>query len=228
MNMDIVVYHKNEESNGLLPQPLRCLIVGPSGSGKTNLLLNFIYNRVGLLYKNIYVFSRSIEQSAYVDLQRHYENVEREVGKRVAYFFSNCDDLIQLDDCEPHSLVIFDDCLLEKQTKIKDYFIRGRHKDISCIYLSQSYGKVDMQVIRNNVNLLCIFNLNRYYTKKVYDDFVGSDMTIKQFEALCKKCWDSPHGFISINNTKKVQNGKYKFNLKKDFSTSDICKRPTT
>lgn len=162
------------------------------------------------MFKNLYVFSRSIEQPAYVELRKHYTNVEKKVNTRLAYFFSTCEDLIPLDDCKPNSLVVFDDCITDEQSKIKEYFTRGRHKNVSCVYLSQSYGRVDMQVIRNNVNLLCVFSQNRHYTKRIYDDFVGSDMTYDAFRSVCKKCWDVEHGFIVIDTTLKLHQGKYK------------------
>lgn len=212
--MDIKVYHKengtNKESN-----QLRCLFVGSSGSGKTNLMLNFIYNKEGLKFRNLYVFSRSIEQPAYVELQKFCEKIEKKLKRKVGYFYSSCDDLIPLDECENNSLVVFDDCIMDKQKKIKEFFTRGRHKKISCIYLSQSYGMVDMQVIRNNINLLCVFEQNRHYTKRIYDDFVGLDMSFEEFQQMCRKCWTLAHGFISIDMRLKRCDGKYKCMLNK-------------
>jgi len=212
--MDIVPYHQETIENNLLPHPIRCLIVGSSGSGKTNLLLNFIYNKDGIIFKNLYVFSKSIEQPAYVELRQRYSDAEKKLKKTITQFYSNCEDLPSLEQCKPNSLVVFDDCIMEKQDDIKQYFIRGRHKKLSCVYLSQSYGRVDMQVIRNNVNMLCVFKQNKHYTKRIYDDFVGSDMSISDFEKMCKLCWDEPFGFISINMTKKPHSGKYMFKLK--------------
>ena len=215
--MEINIYCKDGEEvvEGVFPKPLRCLIVGPSGCGKTNLLLNFIYNRDGITFKHLYIFSRSIEQSAYMELQKHYKTIEKKLGYKVAYFFSDCVDLVPLDECKPNSLVVFDDCLLDEQSKIKDYFIRGRHKNVSCVYLSQSYSRVDMQVIRNNINLLSTFQQNKHYTKRIHEDFVGSDMTLSEFEKICQRCWKQPHGFLSIDTTRKAHAGKYKCMLNK-------------
>lgn len=221
--MEINVYCKDGEGmvEGIFPKPLRCLIVGSSGCGKTNLLLNFIYNKDGVTFKHLYIFSRSIEQPAYVELRKHYESVEKTLknADKIAYFFSDCNNLVSLDECKPSSLVVFDDCLLDEQSKIKDYYIRGRHKNISCVYLSQSYGRVDMQVIRNNVNLLCVFQQNKHYTKRIHEDFVGSDIALREFEKLCRRCWKEPHGFVSINTTRKVRTGKYKCMLNKTVFT---------
>lgn len=208
--MNITVYYKEENFNTLLPQPLRAILVGSSGSGKTNLLLNLIYKREsGLKFTNLYVFSKSLEQRSYLDLKKHYKKVEDKIGEQISYFYNSCEDLISVDECEENSLVIFDDCLMEEQTKIKDYFIRGRHKNISCIYLSQSYSHLDLRVIRNNVNFLCIFRQNKYYTKRIFEDYVGSEMTLDQFENLCYRCWNIPFGFLTIDMRKKPHNGKY-------------------
>ena len=43
---------------------------------------------------------------------------------------------------EDKNLMIFDDLLLEKQNKCKCYYIRGRHSNVDCFYLSQNYFKL--------------------------------------------------------------------------------------
>lgn len=217
--MDITAYYEEEKNCSLLPMPLRLLIVGSSGCGKTNLLLNLIYKKEsGLKFKHLYVFSKSLEQRAYSDLRKQYENVESKIGQKFSHFYGTCEELIPIDECESNSLVVFDDCLMEEQMKIKDYFIRGRHKNISCIYLSQSYSRVDIQVIRNNLNVLCVFRQNKHYTTRIYEDFVGSDMPLAPFESICKKCWDIPYGFLTVDMTKKTHNGKYKCMLKRHLN----------
>ena len=214
--MEIVSYYEEKFEDKILPQPLRCLIIGSSGSGKTNLLTNFIYNEGGITFKKLYVLSKSIHQPVYIKLKEYYNKIEEKLKTTIAYFFTNCDDLPSLDECYPNSLIVFDDCLMGKQDKIKDYFIRSRHKNISCIYLSQCFVKVDRQVIRNNINFICIFKQNSHYTKSIYNEFVGGDMTFKQFMQICTRCWKKPYGFLSIN----IVNGKYMENLKNEIKIS--------
>lgn len=189
-------------------QPIRLLIIGSSGSGKTTLLLNFIYKRL-IPYSNLYIFSKSLEQPSYQILQKRFKNIEFNIKKKISYFYGSCEDIISLNDCKPNSLIVFDDCILENQDKIKEYFVMGRHKNISCIYLSQCYSKVDIQLIRNNLNMLCIFKQNEHYMKKIYNSFVGTDMNFNQFKEICNDCWQENYGFLTINMTLKPKEGKY-------------------
>ena len=53
--------------------------------------------------------------------------------------------------------MIFDDLLLEKQNKCECYYIRERHSNVDCIYLSQNYFKLPRQTIRENANFICLF-----------------------------------------------------------------------
>lgn len=97
--MEITVYNTTENNFDLIPKLIRALWVGSSGSGKTNLLLNLIRDKKGIKFKHLFVFSKSIEQPAYSDLRKWYENVERKTKTNIAYFYNNCDDLITLDEC---------------------------------------------------------------------------------------------------------------------------------
>ena len=53
------------------------------------------------------------------------------------------DEVLALDELPSgnQKLVVFDDFLCEKQNRLIDYFIRGRNKNCSVIYLSQSFYK---------------------------------------------------------------------------------------
>jgi hypothetical protein len=196
----------------MFPSPLRCLIVGTSGCGKTTLLYNLIIKNWGIPFQYLYIFFKSLEQHIYQGLKKEYEKLSAaEEDGEIAYFFNSCEELISVDKCEPNSLVVFDDCVnVQQQQIIKDYFVRGRHKNISYIYLTQSYTKVDRQLIRNNINFLCVFKKSLKYTRDIYDEYVGSDFTFERFKEVCNSCWNEDYGFLTIDTTKKLNNGRYR------------------
>jgi hypothetical protein len=78
------------------------------------------------------------------------------------------DSIPDVDELEKvvheHHLVCFDDMLLEKtQTEIGKYYIRGRKKNRSVIYLSQAYAQVGATVlpnIRRNSNYVALFRIS--------------------------------------------------------------------
>lgn len=183
---------KNPKS--MFPLPLRCLILGKSGSGKTTVLWNII-TKYWVPYENLYIFTKSIDQPIYDNLKEIFENL----NEIETHFYDDCDDIISVDECKPNSLVIFDDCLLEKQKSIKEYFVRSRPKNISCIYLSQNYRLVDLQVIRTNLNFTIIFKQDPPYVKKIWEDLFSRDKTLEEFKNLCNKSWKNEYGFVSIN-----------------------------
>ena len=62
---------------------------------------------------------------------------------------------------EDKNLMIFDDLLLEKQNTCESYYIRGRHSNVDCFYLSQNYFKLPRQTIRENANFICLFSQDK-------------------------------------------------------------------
>ena len=74
-------------------------------------------------------------------------------------FFETASDMPDPRELDPEDkiLMIFDDLLLERQNKCECYYIRGRHSNVDCFYLSQNYFKLPRQTIRENFNFICLF-----------------------------------------------------------------------
>jgi hypothetical protein len=157
----------------------------------------------------LFIFSKSLKQDVYQEFKKLYEKLSNKEGKEIAYFLNNCEELISLDDCKPNSLIIFDDWVnIQQQHIIRDYFVRGRHKNISCVCSSQSYRKVDNELIGSNANILCIFIQNPKQIKNIYDEFVGSDFPFEKFKEICISSWNEDYGFLTINTTKRKNDGQ--------------------
>ena len=161
--MEIPNYEPASDSSNytqLLPympsNTFRMLICGPSGCGKTNTLMHMLYKL--LFYDKIYLYAKNLEQPKYRDLLETFAPISEEVGYDVIEVSS--DEIIPLDglDEDNQKIVIFDDFVCEKNQKpLVDYFIGGRTKNCSVIYLSQSYYLTPKH-IRVNCTHFCIFD----------------------------------------------------------------------
>jgi len=74
-------------------------------------------------------------------------------------FYESADDAPDPTGLSPKhkNLMIFDDLLLQKQNKCEAYYVRGRHSNCDCLYLSQNYFKLTRQTIRENANFFVCF-----------------------------------------------------------------------
>lgn len=201
---EIVNSHKH---GVLLPNSIRCIICGPSNCGKTNVLISLLEDPNGLRFENIYLYSLSLYQPKYVYLQHLFEQIS-EIG---FFTFSSNDEVIPPDNAKPNSLFIFDDVITQKQNNIKSYFCMGRHNNIDCFYLTQSYAHIPKHLIRENANFIILFKQDDLSLKHVYSDFgLSADMSFDMFRNMCKACWSQKYGFLVLDSDRAVDNGKYR------------------
>jgi hypothetical protein len=124
-------------------------------------------------------------------------------------FASDVPDPRELNE-KNNNLMIFDDLLLEKQNTCESYYVRGRHSNVDCIYLAQSYFKLPRQTIRENANFICLFKQDKKNLTHIYNDHASTDMDFSEFKNLCVMCWENKHGFLVIDLTSEPFNGKYR------------------
>ena len=126
----------------MFPDILRCGIFGPSGCGKSNLLLTMLmYIRK---YPAVYICARTVYQEKYQLLSQliNSHNWRKKCKGKIKFITITPNTLPEPEQIEEDAVIIFDDVLTENQSKIANFFLRGRHRRISCIYLSQSYTKI--------------------------------------------------------------------------------------
>lgn len=184
----------------------RCLIVGPSGCGKTNVMISLITDIHGLRFENIYVYSKSLYQSKYEYLRKLFSTL-----KEINYFESaNEDDIVSPENIRPNSIIIFDDIVCCNQNLMRDFFCFGRHNNTDCFYLCQTYSSIPKQLIRDNANLLVIFQQDATNLKHIYDDHINTDMSFQEFKDLCSTCWRQSYDFIVVDKDSSLNNGRYR------------------
>ena len=115
----------------------KMLISGNSGSGKINLLYHMLMKPL-VYYDQIHLYAKNLEQEKYQNMIKSFDDISRSIGYD-ALVCSN-DEIVPVEnimESEAQKIVIFDDFVCEKNQKpLIDYFMRGRHKNCSAIYLS--------------------------------------------------------------------------------------------
>ena len=146
----------NVKLHGLDKLPFRMIVVAPSGSGKSNFVLNLIekFSKGKGTFHSIHLICRS-------KCEPLYEYLENKTKKTIKILegVSEIPDINSFDSGQQH-LMIFDDLVLEKnQSQIAEYYVRGRKRGISMVYLSQSFYRIP-KTIRSNCNYFVILKLN--------------------------------------------------------------------
>ena len=136
--------------------PFRALCVAPSGSGKSNFICNLIslFCKGRGTYDEIHIFCKSKDEALYrflCDKSKGLIEVHEDLLK-----------LKPINEYKPHeqTLLIFDDLVTDLKTHpvISEIFIRGRKKNISSMFLSQSYYATP-KIIRQNISYCVILKL---------------------------------------------------------------------
>ena len=94
-------------------------------------------------------------------------------------------------------IIIFDDYVCEKnQREIVDYFIQGRHKNCSVIYLSQSFYKTPRD-IRLNCSHYCIYEFPSSRERNMISSELGVD------KEKYKKATKEQYDFLYVDKPRK-------------------------
>ena len=172
----------------------RTLIVGPSFCGKTHLLLNKLrLIRLEDPEKQIRIITRSPEQ---------YENINMQ-GIEVE---ENVGDLEEYRGC----CVVFDDMLDSNQKLIDPFFTRGRHKSCDVYYLCQSYFDAPKKTVRNNSNIIILFQQTLKDVEHIHRDISGFDMSYEEFKSLCREAWNEKFNYLLINRLEDKNGSRYR------------------
>ena len=198
----------------------RWCIVGPSGSGKTNALLYAIL--YGMKYDRLYLYAKDLTEPKYVFLQKMFNTMEQdeEMDGNLMHVSSTDDGVIPVDELSKNlqHIVIFDDWVLEKQqAKMIEYWIRGRKRNVSCIYISQNYfgasGEGIPKVIRLNSNYFSIYNVpSRNQLIQLCKEHCAS-IDFKEFQKLYADATRDKHDFLFIDKVTNIDMMKFRRNF---------------
>jgi len=134
----------------MLPTTICAIVCGPSNCGKTNVLISLLESPHGVRFENMYVYSKSLQQPK----SRYLENLLTPIDEIGYFTFSNNSDVIPPSEARPNSNFVFDDVACDKQDTIREYFSMGRHSNVDCFYLCQTYARIPKHLIREPADLV--------------------------------------------------------------------------
>lgn len=201
-----------------------CIITGPRGKGKSNLCKNLLLRHDMLrdIFEPdcVFIFSASVDiNHDYDDVKTLYKfptfsskliNSLMDIQKRIIKEFG-------IKKCKP-MLLVFDDMLdsgaFNYNSILEKIAVRGRHLNISCIVISQSYNRIS-RTMRINTDYLIFFEPNNLgELDRVAEQNVDKGSR-KEFIKKIKDIFSSePYSFITIDY--KTKNQKRRF--RKGFS----------
>ena len=117
---------------------------------------------------------------------------------------TNIPDPGQLDPAKKN-LLILDDLMLSPQNNVEHYFCRGRHSNVDCLYITQSYFRLPRHSIHENSNIFFFFPQDSKNLMHIYRDLCATDgIDYKAFQDFCTNVWSKKYNFVTIDLTKPL------------------------
>ena len=186
--------------NELAPRwPFRLLVCGSTGCGKTNAVVDLLMRYIP--WQVLWVYAKHMGE-AWQSLQAKVEAREKRLKRPISFWETSLENAVPVDTLSPtnRNVVVFDDFIMDRehQPTIADYFVRGRHRNCSLVYITQSYYDVP-KIVRNNCSHYMIFRgYNGSDETHLWKD-LGSGMRKDEFAEYLREATRRPHGFAFID-----------------------------
>lgn len=207
--------------------PFRAIIASSSGSGKSNMALNLIY-AMNQSFHKIILCVKSGDEPLYQFLKDKLEGrVEIFENGEIAPLIQDTEDTdknIIKGGYRMSKLIIFDDLMLENkatQELISQFYIRGRKFGYSCIYISQSFYAIPINIRKNSNYFILGGGLLSRDLKSILSSTAGSSdkNSLREFETAYKKFTAKHMTVCIIEVDKKI--ARAKINIK-ELTDDDI------
>lgn len=165
--------------------PIRAIIAGSSGSGKTNAVMNMVKHLD--CFDRFYLFVGDDNESLYhflIDIARE------KMGDDAVFVSNNITEVPEISEFDPtlNNLVVIDDLVNEKGngcSQALNLFTNGRKANISVIYVTQDYIKVNLTIRKNSKILI----LTRFDDESDLDRILSKfkrKLTLDQIKSIYK------------------------------------------
>ncbi len=206
-NLDHLFEKRDKPQNRHFLAPknfFRMLVSAPSNSGKTNMVANMILKTI--TWERIFIFAKDLDDEMWIALRKEFKDMQEIIDEtdnpfQLATFSDKMDDIPNIKDLKRgvHKLFIFDDFVTDKnQSKISEMFRISRHKDCSCIYLSQSFFDTP-KFVRHNCDYVALFRPSENNKQTQIAKTLGMRVGTKRFTKIFKEATRNPFNFLLVD-----------------------------
>lgn len=196
--------------------PFRAIISAGSGAGKTNFLMNLIYIMDKTFHK-IIICCRSKEEPLYIFLKDKLEGrVEIYENGEIAPLIQDTEETdknIIKGGFRHSKLIVFDDLVLENkatQELMAQFYIRGRKSGYSCVYISQSFYAVPINIRKNSNYFILGRGLLTRDLKSILASVIGggNKESLDKFTEAYKRFTENPMNVCIVEIEKQIARKK--------------------
>ena len=205
----ITKYHNPRFADTQIAIPARIGVIAPSGTGKTQWLLNYISKSYDTFGHIVVVYKSS---------EPLYEFLRDKIGSKNITFFTKLTDLPlpnALNMGNKQVLMVFDDQVATKdQSKIEEYFLRGRKVGggITMCYLSQNFFGIPT-LIRRQFNYVIILKLSGAKDMRSIIQNYSLGLDADEIVKLYKEATREKFNFLKIDIDQRDDNKIYSHNF---------------
>lgn len=187
------------------------VFIGKRNTGKSVLVLDYLYHNqdlpLGTVISPTDDFNLTYKPhipSIFIHDEYSAELVEQ-VLNRQKTICRNCKSDPKYKDVDPRGFLIFDDCLADGDSWVKDknikwIFMNGRHAKITFI-LTMQYPMGITPNLRTNVDYIFICKETKLANqKRLYEHYAGIFPTFEMFRAVLNHCTKN-YGCLVIDNS---------------------------
>ena len=230
LNFDEFMDPANDKSANhwaIWQHPARVLVIGGSNCGKTNAILNVLTQYAK--YDKLHVYTASDKQDKYKFLEDFFKDVkanlalnadeseEEEEIEDIMDIHDSLEDLPNVKELDPSQkhIVLFDDLNFARspdQQKMLEYFSKGRHNNVTSIYIAQSYFNIP-KAIRLNASHIMLYDVDDVAEMREIAKKYARGVDFKQFKKLYELATKDPYCFLFIDKTKREPIERFRQNF---------------
>lgn len=225
-------------------QPTHIALVGKTGSGKSNHLLRLL--TCYLKFDRLYLFCRIKDENKNDLLVNWFAEMKEKAGPGEFYptltISTNLKDVPSFEQIlaakkksrklghtgrTGHTVIVFNDLVFDDHRPMLDFFVSGRHLNISAIFVSQYYFRNFPIKIRSQCSDVMIFSLGKDNRKvrmlaDVYAGNIPKDEFVQLYEHATRG-----YNFLYIDTRAKDINLYLRKNMNGLYRGTPICNKET-